>query len=234
MSQPQQTQELAPSKPEPMEQDANSSEEKKAKRKKLWKLAPEDCIFAKFTNVDDAFMKNIQDQMKDVEVQSEYKGADIEIISPNRIKVYPSIQEIRKMRNEKRRLYTQSQAFIQKHNSETAKQKRREYNSQENVKMRKSLRQAAKNMFTKEFKLKDPDAYNRLIEEKMKEIEELRKQKKQKLNDGTARAAKNSEQTSSQSSPEKDEPKPSQPSQQQPTAPTRKRKRAPNDTTTTH
>lgn len=203
------------------------------KRTRLWKEPEADWIIVIFKNVEKDLVNNISSQLAEKDVQEEYPGASLTIYENKRTRFYPPKEVIRARINEKRREYTKSESYQKRHNSEEAKRKIKEYNQKPEVKENKSTRQAAKNLLTKSLKLKDPEEYNRKIEQLMEEIKVMREnKKKQKLENGKSRDTTEQKETPTSQNPKENSTDTSKQSYSDPiNSSTRKRKRNPTQPT---
>lgn len=162
---------------QPSTKDLSSEKSlEKKKRTRLWKEPGEGRIIVCFKNTPMRIIQDIKDQLEEDE-QTDYPDACAKVLENKRVRVYPSAKKNRKRINAYRRTYSQTESYKQKHNTEEARQKVREYNRRPEVKLQKRIRQSAKNLLLREQKEKDPEYYEKKLLAKMEYVQAKKKLK---------------------------------------------------------
>ncbi len=144
----------------------NEPQKKKRKRVCLNTHLTEGVLFH-FVNVPDDMLKSCQTQFIEEKDNNGLKDSHLHIYDANRVILKPTDKEKEEHRRKYREEYTKEnyEKIKAYQNSEKVLKRREEYNKREDVKENKKKRAARRRKLLKEYKNKDPEFYEKFMEE---------------------------------------------------------------------
>ncbi len=125
-----------------------------------------DGVLLHFINTPKALLKGIEEQFKEERMIQGFPEGELHIYEANRVILKPTEKEKEEHRKKYREEYTRTHYDQIKayQNSEKVLKRREEYNKRQDVKENKKKRAAARRKLLREFKNKDPEFYDRFME----------------------------------------------------------------------
>ncbi len=125
-----------------------------------------DGVLLHFINTPKPLLKGIEEQFKEERMIQGFTEGELHIYEANRVILKPTEKEKEEHRKKYREEYTKTHYDQIKayQNSEKVLKRREEYNKRQDVKENKKKRAAARRKLLREFKNKDPEFYDRFME----------------------------------------------------------------------